>query len=132
MTTVSAKSLPPMIKCECGDTLNRMSVLDAFGSSVRCNQCQKKLKTSHLAYHCHQSHCFCLECAAQMSSNNMEGLKPIYCACQTIMQLSKPSICYGSSHAYCNNAQCRTPIQSQEYVNIYLYSTTFIHQYIMT
>ncbi len=53
-----AKTLPAMITCECDQILNRMTVQDAYGKSVPCDDCHKQLKPSTIAYHCINGHCY--------------------------------------------------------------------------
>lgn len=119
MSAVSSKSLPAMMTCECGETLNRMSIEDAYGKSVECDGCNKKLKKSAIAYHCISNHCFCISCSARkiLTSVDNKGLvNPIRCACNEIMELSQPCNVYPSASAYCNNTTCRSKIAENEFV----------------
>eukprot|EP01084_Bolivina_argentea_P285530 489669_1 len=108
-------NLPPMIACKCGDMMPRMTVENAYGQSVNCDECSRKMKISELTYHCN-SHCFCLNCAGELLTNqNTLGLvHPIKCICGSIMKLSQPKSVYNSS-ANCNNITCRARINLLEY-----------------
>ena len=136
MSAVSSKSLPAMMTCECGETLNRMSIEDAYGKSVECDGCSRKLKKSHTAYHCISNHCFCLSCSKKLLTNidNKGLVNPIHCACNQIMELSQPSCVYPSSTAYCNNTTCRSKIAGNEFVcnSLYVYVYDIKHVLTMT